>query len=218
MVLANRVPGVHAPDMSPALPGFERIKRYWDKTRNCYVAKILPGEYYVTLADEKITTVLGSCVSACIRDSHFGIGGMNHFMLPDSSRANDSWRQGPNSSAARYGSYAMETMINEILKHGGRREFLEVKLVGGGRILRGTTDIGRRNIDFVLDYIATEGLVLAGQDLGDVYPRKVVYAPASGKVQVRKLRNMHNETIVERETHYLDDLRKTPVDGGVELF
>ncbi|WJW76426.1 chemoreceptor glutamine deamidase CheD [Thiohalobacter sp. IOR34] len=204
--------------MYPALPGFEGIKRYWDKTRNCYMAKILPGEYYVTLKDEKITTVLGSCVSACIRDSRFGIGGMNHFMLPDSAREDDHWRNGPSSNATRYGSYAMEQLINEILKNGGRREFLEVKLVGGGRILRRATDVGRRNIEFVLDYIATEGLTLVGTDLGDVYPRKVVYSPASGKVQVKKLRTMHNETIVERESHYMEDLQHTPSGGDVELF
>ena len=214
----DRIPGIPAGDAQPALPGFERIKRYWDKTRNCYVAKILPGEYYVTVNEEKITTVLGSCVSACIRDPHFGIGGMNHFMLPDAGREDDGWRSGPTSNATRYGSFAMESLINEILKHGGRREFLEVKLVGGGRIMQSMTNIGERNIRFVLKYIEIEGLNLAGQDLGGIYPRKVVYCPRTGKVQVKKLRSMHNDTIIEREVHYLEDLRHTPSGGEVELF
>lgn len=201
------------------LRGFSEIKRYWDKTRDCYAAKILPGEYYVTVSAEVITTVLGSCVSACIRDPVFGIGGMNHFMLPAASQhEQDKWRTRYLSAETRYGTYAMEQLINDILKNGGNRENLEIKLVGGGRVLKQMTDIGRRNIEFVREFVETEGLRLVGEDLGDIYPRKVVYYPVSGRVQVKKLRSLHNETIIERESHYLDDITQQPTSGDAELF
>ena len=206
--------------MDQALPGFETIKRYWDRQRNRIAAKLLPGEFYVTKNRELITTVLGSCVSACIRDPDFAIGGMNHFMLPANGDTHSLSVADFRSDAARYGNYAMEQLINEILKHGGRREALEVKVFGGGRVLQHMThsDIGGRNIDFVIKYIAAEGLKIAAKDLGDIYPRKVVYDPFTGKVQVKKLRTMHNDTIVQRETGYMKVLQEEPVSGDVELF
>lgn len=203
-----------------ALNGFSHVKRYWDKMRNCYAAKILPGEYYVTRHDEIVTTVLGSCVSACIRDTEFGIGGMNHFMLPNARQGTtrDQWRTRYLSAETRYGSFAMEQLINDIQKHGGVRNNLEVKVVGGGRILASMTDVGRRNIEFVRDYLSIEGFRIVGEDLGDIFPRKVLYHPLSGKVQVKKLRSLHNETIIDRETHYLEALDQKPEAGEVELF
>jgi chemotaxis protein CheD len=201
------------------LPGFERINRYWDREVDVAAAKILPGEFYVSASGEMIITVLGSCVSACVRDPVFGVGGMNHFMLPmDSGYAGDAWRDSRISASARYGNVAMEQLINEILKNGGSRENLEVKLFGGGRIIRSMTDVGRRNIEFVRRYIESEGLKLVGEDLGGSYPRKVRFFPATGKAQVRKLRQLHNDTILSREEAYLRDIGDAPVEGGVELF
>ena len=207
------------PKMEKALPGFESIMRYWDRQQNLVIAKILPGEFYVTKHHELITTVLGSCVSACIRDPNIAIGGMNHFMLPASGVRNLDVADS-RSEAARYGNYAMEKLINEILKHGGRRQSLEIKVFGGGRVIQHMThsDIGRRNIDFVFKYVITEGLKIAAQDLGDVYPRKIVYDPHSGKVMVKKLREMHNMTIAEREASYLRALQEGPISGDIELF
>ena len=207
------------PEIKPCINGFEHIKRYWDKTHNIYTAKILPGEYYVTIHDESIVTVLGSCVSACIRDRVFGIGGMNHFMLPeDSSAGEGSWAMG--GKAARFGGFAMEQMINDILKNGGLRKNLEVKIFGGGKVIKNmsTMDVGQRNINFVKDYIKTEGLTLLSEDVGNIYPRKVMYFPASGKVKVKKLRNMHNNTIVAREMSYRTKIIEQPATGDVELF
>lgn len=200
-----------------ALRGFGHINRYLDRTRNKYSAKILPGEYYVTMEDEYIATVLGSCVSACIRDKVVGIGGMNHFMLPKSSAEKDG-KDALLSEAARYGSYAMEHMINDILKNGGKRENLEVKITGGGRIIANMTNIGQQNIAFVREYIKTEGLLLLGEEVGDIYPRKVLYHPRTGKVSIKKLRSMHNDTVQEREKAYLATIDKKPVTGDVELF
>ena len=201
------------------LPGFTHINRYWDPHEASFTAKILPGQYYVSLHGEMMVTVLGSCVSACIRDSVFGIGGMNHFMLPDGgngSAIKDSGRIIDES--ARYGVYAMELLINDILKNGGRRENLEVKITGGGRMLANMSDVGKRNIDFVRQFLVTEGLNIVAEEVGDIYPRKVHYFPNTGKVRVKKLRNMHNDAIARREGAYLRDLRKQSVQGEVELF
>ena len=197
------------------IPGFEHVSRYWDRSLEINVAKILPGEYYVTNCNEGITTVLGSCVAACIRDKLFGIGGMNHFMLPVQ---NDGGGAESYGQAERYGNFAMEHLINDILKNGGRRENLELKLFGGGKILAQLSDVGERNIEFVHEYIATEHLSVVAEDLGDIYPRKVMFFPATGKVLLKKLRTLHNSTVIERETNYLEDLKKEPVAGEVDLF
>ena len=201
------------------LRGFSDINRYWDKTHDTFAAKILPGEYYVTANNEVIVTVLGSCVSACIRDKVFGIGGMNHFMLPLNKNMNSA-DVAAMSNAGRYGNFAMEKMINEILKNGGSRENLEVKIFGGGRVLQNmqTLDIGNGNINFVREYIKTEQLNLVGEDVGDIFPRKVIYFPLTGKVKVKKLRQMHNKTIIERENNYLSTFEAKPAESDVELF
>lgn len=206
-------------EVPACLPGFEQIKRYWDRATDSVAAKILPGEYYVTINEEIIVTVLGSCVSACVRDTLFGIGGMNHFMLPVNRSQNSQWG-GELEESTRFGNFAMEKMINEILKHGGNRKNLEVKLFGGGKVITGMTtiDVGNRNIDFVREYVHTESLKLVAEDLGDIYPRKVVYNPKSGKVRVKKLRSMHTRTIAEREASYMDQLKGEPAAGDIELF
>jgi chemotaxis protein CheD len=208
------------PTCVPAsLPGFEHVNRYWDGSHGRFAAKILPGEYYVTCIDEMVVTVLGSCVSACVRDSRLGIGGMNHFMLPvNKGRSGGSWDQDSLGNSTRYGSFAMERLINDILRNGGRRQNLEVKIFGGGRILAHVTDIGRKNIDFVQHYVQTEGLRLLASDVGDVYPRKVYYLPSTGKAYVKKLMILKNETIMEREKAYMDELTAKPVGGEATLF
>jgi len=204
------------PPQPDCLPDFEHVNRYWDKVQNSWTAKILPGEYYVTTQrGEVVATTLGSCVSACIRDKVFGIGGMNHFMLPvKSEHASDDWMD----SATRYGSYAMEHLINDILKNGGNRKNLEVKLTGGGRIMANMSDVGARNIDFAIEYLQTENLDVIVQDLGDIYPRKVVYYPETGRLRVKKLQTLHNETLMQREQAYQHELDVQPDSGGIELF
>lgn len=200
-----------------ALRGFGHVKRYWDKTNNKIVAKILPGELYVTKIDEIITTVLGSCISACIRDPYAGIGGMNHFMLPV-SKDMSLLKLKDTSAAARYGNFAMEQLINEILKHGGDRNNLEVKLFGGGRVLTHMTDVGKRNIAFAIEYVKLEGLKVISEDLGDIYPRKIQYDPLTGKARMKKLRTMHNQTIAQREEAYMHEIEEKPASGEIELF
>ena len=205
------------PRLPLALPGFEHVRRSWNNTYGTYAARLLPGEYYVTVNDEGVYTTLGSCISACIRDRVTGVGGMNHFMLPASADA-DGWKSTSLSAATRYGNFAMEHLINVILKNGGQRHNLEVKLFGGGRILQNMTDVGMRNIVFVRDYIQTEGLRVVAEDVGDIYPRMVVYFPATGKVRVKRLRSLHNNTIVEEEIRYISTVESKPVGGDIELF
>ena len=204
------------PAQPDCLPDFNDINRYWDREHGVWTAKILPGEYYVTVSpDEIIATTLGSCVSACIRDKVFGIGGMNHFMLPKKAEhSSDDWMD----SATRYGSFAMEHLINDILKAGGSRKNLEIKLTGGGRIMKGMSDVGARNGTFALEYLKAEGLEVISEDLGDIYPRKVLYYPATGRLRVKRLRSMHNETLVQREEAYQHELEEQPDSGGVDLF
>ncbi len=201
------------------LPEFGHMSSYWDPIQNVEVVRILAGEYYVTHCQEMITTVLGSCVSVCVRDKVVNIGGMNHFMLPDDNRTNGNAGHRGLSADAAYGSYAMERLINCILKYGGRRENLEIKIFGGGRIMGGMTDIGLQNIAFIRDYLRTEGLGVTAEDVGGDLPRRMAYLPATGKVLVKRLRNIRNETIIKQETAYLDDLRRDGSKGGeVELF
>ncbi|MFZ6686122.1 chemoreceptor glutamine deamidase CheD [Undibacterium sp. SXout11W] len=189
---------------------------YYDRTFDCDAAKILPGEFYFTNKDMLIVTVLGSCVSACIRDRVSGVGGMNHFMLPDTGGDADN----PVSASMRYGTYAMEVLINELLKAGAKRENLEAKVFGGGNVLRGFTaiNVGERNAKFVLDYLKAERMRVIAEDLNDIYPRKVYFFPKTGKVLVKKLKVEHNDTLKRREQDYASRLKSTSVGGEVDLF
>ena len=214
--------GRHAPDDShplPALPQFAHVQRYWDQALGCYVARVLPGEYFVTCNTEAVSTVLGSCVSACIRDTRLNVGGMNLFMLPlDASNGGSAWGEAV-SSATRYGNVAMERLINEILKLGGRRQDLEIKLVGGGRVLSDmTTDIGARNIEFVRHFMEQEGFRVLNEDLGDTFARRVIYFPQSGRMRVRKLVSGRDEILVAQERAYRQRLHTAPIEGEIELF
>jgi chemotaxis protein CheD len=195
--------------MSPALEEQFATNLYYDRTFDRDAAKILPGEFYFTYKDMVIVTVLGSCVAACIRDR-----GMNHFMLPDS----DS--NGPVSTSARYGNYAMEVLINELLKAGAARENLEAKVFGGGNVLRGFTaiNVGERNAQFVRDYLRTENIRIVAEDLNDIHPRKVYFFPRSGKVLVKKLTRLNNNTLVNREQDYASRLQSNQIAGAVDLF
>ena len=187
---------------------------YYDGAHARNAIKILPGEYYVTDRDILLVTVLGSCVSACIRDPRVGVAGMNHFMLPEGREG-----EGVLSASARYGSYAMELLINQLLKLGARRNALEAKVFGGGNVLPGLTlsNVGERNAAFVLDYLATERIPVAARDLGGLHPRKIYQFAQSGRVRVKQLARTNNDTVFARERDYRRQL-EAPVAGDVELF
>ena len=188
--------------------------RYYDRTFDSQAIKVLPGEYFVTTTDMVLVTVLGSCVSACIRDTQKGIGGMNHFMLAESQD------RGALSASARYGTFAMEILINHLMKLGARRDHLEAKVFGGGRVMAslGSSMVGERNAALVLEFLKTEGIPIAARDLLDVTPRKVYFFPSTGRVLVKKLARMHNDTLARREREYAERLVEAPPAGDVELF
>jgi chemotaxis protein CheD len=195
---------------------FAHIRHMRDARFPHEIAAILPGEFVVSDTPMIVYTVLGSCISACIRDPVVCVGGMNHFMLPKPKEdGNDSWGE-----STRYGSYAMESLINEVLKRGGRKSRLEVKLFGAGKIYDGNIDVGARNVEWVLGFLQTEGLTAVKTDLGDVCPRKVYYFTDSGRVLLKKIKRLKHETIVKREQEYATKIQAVgkPVEEDVTLF
>jgi chemotaxis protein CheD len=188
---------------------------YYDRSLEKPAAKLLPGEYYVTAEDMVLVTVLGSCVAACIRDTVSGIGGMNHFMLPDGTSDVDG-----SGASARYGVFAMELLINSLLKMGARKHNFEAKVFGGGNVMKSLNHsvVGKRNAEFVLEFLAAERIRVAAKDLEDIYPRKVYFFPHSGMVRVKKITVAHNSTIYERESDYGTRITRLDRGGEVELF
>lgn len=186
-----------------------------DWRRGAPTVRVLPGEAYVTSrTDETIVTVLGSCVAACIRNPATGFGGLNHFMLPES----DSGIWNGASAALRYGNYAMEVLINEVLKSGCRRQDLEIKLFGGADLTEGPTLIGSSNVSFVLEYLKAEDLAVASADLGGCYGRRIHYSPSTGVVHRLLLGTAVHPAFLEEEHSFKDRLARTKVEGEVDLF
>lgn len=197
----------------------EKLGSYWDCRFSREVVKILPGEYFVCKDTRMIVTVLGSCVAACIRDKELKIGGMNHFMLPQAGRyAHHRVAVVDDSDAARYGNVAMERLVNDILKMGGRRKNLTAKIFGGGRITNATVDIGGDNINFVYDYLGLEGITILSEDVGGTLPRKVYYIPETDDVFIKKIERMNNDTITRRENSYIQSLNKKDTEGEVTFL
>lgn len=192
------------------------MQKFFDPVEGINSIKVLPGEFYVTKENEKIETVLGSCVSACVRDPVAGVGGINHFMLPVDK--NTPQVKSELADANRYGNYAMENLVNAILQMGGQRSRLEFKVFGGGRIMSQLTNVGWYNIGFAFDYLHTEGFKVVSQDIGDIYPRKIVYYPQTGRVKVRRLNAMHTQTLSDQELSYISNVQSKPVEGSIDLF
>lgn len=205
-------PGLDALRNRPRKPG-EASFFYYDHHFQFNAVKVLPGEYFVTSENIVICTVLGSCIAACLWDRALNVGGMNHFMLPEGDSADIS---------GRYGSYAMEVLINEMIKLGARRETMQAKIFGGGQVMANftTMNVGERNTDFVTQYLHTERIPIVSEDVMDIYPRKVVYFPVTGKAMVKRLAHAHPESLVEQERSRgsAAQLAKTNAGGSVDLF
>ena len=192
-----------------ALPHLSHISRYWDRETNRFAARVLPGEHYVTRADETVCTVVGSCVSTCVRDTRRGVGGMNHFLLPHSTANDEGDADTTSTGKFRRSHAAMERLINDILMLGGRAQDIEITLVGGGHIAQGIpAELGTFNIELVRSYVQAEGLRIAGEDVGDVFPRRIQYFPSSGQITVKKLTAIHPSTVAERDTRLLSSLQQ----------
>lgn len=194
------------------VPGFQDFKLFWEPRWNCYAVKVKPGEFYIARSNMVLTTVLGSCISACIYDPQAGYGGMNHFMLPASHSNADMGR------SLRYGLFAMEQLINELMKHGCSRERMQVKLAGGGEMMRGYSSVGQQNINFIMQYIQDEGLNLLADDLGGDRARRVAYFPIEGRMLVNKLDHREDQRLIEEERSYSIDVDQHMDDADVELF
>jgi chemotaxis protein CheD len=205
-------------EIAPASDAGVRIaggRRFFDSTADAWVVTVFPGEFYVTAKpDEVLVTVLGSCVSACIRDPVIGIGGMNHFMLPQSQ----SGRWGADAEPTRFGNFAMEKLINELIKAGGARERMEIKVFGGGNVTESTQAIGTQNADFVLRFLEAEGLRWVADDLGGDHPRRIHYYPKTGRVIRRLLVSSEFDTIARDESDYASRLSARKTAGEIQLF
>lgn len=207
-----RVRQYNAPKNYKPTQGFENIHYHWDEAAKSWIVQILPGEYYVTHAEEIIATVLGSCVSTCVRDRNTGLGGMNHFMLPEDPRKDKG------GDALRYGCFAVERLINELLKRGAERGELEIKVFGGGRVLAGLGDIGRSNVEFVRNYLHEERLCSVAEDVGGPWARRLRYYPRTGRALVKHLPMREAAKIGSREQDFRAKLQTERVIGEVELF
>lgn len=198
--------------------------RHFDHLHRGNLIKVLPGEYKVTAEPtDLIVTTLGSCVSACIRDPRTGLGGMNHFMLPLSRDGGGTWAGA--SKVMRYGNHAMETLINEIVRTGCPRSELEIKVFGGGNVMKGRTDIGHQNARFVMEYLKNEGLEAVAADLGGDSARRIYYSPADGSVKRLLLKRSSDEKELKNSessyTKRLENQVKHEVetaDDDIELF
>ncbi|HOB95660.1 MAG TPA: chemoreceptor glutamine deamidase CheD [Aquabacterium sp.] len=217
-------PGATPPATASGSAGASRLERlkaaprkpgqasffFWDAHFRNDAVKVLPGEYFVYDEDLLITTTLGSCIAACLWDRERRIGGMNHFMLPEGA-----------GESGRYGSFAMELLINEMMKRGASRLTLEAKIFGGGAVIGGMSSInvGERNTQFVIDYLQTERIPIVSRDVLEIYPRKVCFLPGSGKAMVKRLAPTHNDAFVAQDR--IAAQKAAPVSsagGSVDLF
>jgi chemotaxis protein CheD len=206
------LPGLRSLKQRPRRPG-EAGFFFYDAHFKSEAVKVLPGEHFVHDEDILITTTLGSCIAACLWDRQRRVGGMNHFMLPEGLGAE------PGNASGRYGSYAMELLINELIKRGATRQTLEAKVFGGGAVISGmnSLNVGERNTRFVMDYLRTERVAVVSKDVMDIYPRKVCFWPASGKAMVKRLAPASAEHLVAQERAATRAPAAAP-GGTVDLF
>jgi len=192
----------------PRKPG-EASFFFYDAFFKNDAVKILPCEYFVYDEDILIMTTLGSCIAACLWDREAKIGGMNHFMLPDGD-----------AGSGRYGSYAMELLINEMMKHGATRATMEAKVFGGGQVIDGmsTMNIGERNTAFVMDYLKTERIPIVSKDVLGPHPRKVCFLPASGKAMVKRLASANTSALAAQDIAARQAVPQSTGGGSVDLF
>ena len=206
-------PGISLEELKarPVKPG-QASFYFFDNHFQHNAVKVLPGEYFVTNENVMLITVLGSCIAACLWDSRVGVGGMNHFMLPEGDSSDMS---------GRYGSYAMELLINEMMKLGARREFLQAKIFGGGRVISSFTNlnVGERNTEFVRDYLRTERIPVVSEDVLDIFPRKVVFFGTSGKAMVKRLAHTQTDAIAAQEVRgNAASVVRATRGGSVDIF
>lgn len=181
------------------------------------ITTVHQGDCHVSdAADVTFSTVLGSCIAACVRDTAANVGGMNHFLLAEQSgSAKDRY-----GASARYGAYAMEELINKVLKKGtGHKGNLEVKVFGGGKINSSLADVGAKNIDFVHKFLSDEGFRISSEDMGGTFARRVLFSPTTGRVRIKRLDSATGQSVVREEMAIAgkQEVAK-PQDDDIELF
>lgn len=187
-------------------------RRFYDPKFESMAVTILPGDYFISKdPEEMLVTILGSCVAACIRDVKLGVGGMNHFLL--ASPTSDV-----SSPSNRYGSFAMEELINALLKMGAKKENFEAKVFGGARVINSSIQIGDNNSSFVRDYLLKEKIPIVSEDLGGDRPRRIHFWPSTGRVARHLLQNAETRMVISQEDNYRKKLTQQPRGNGVELF
>ncbi|MFK5983987.1 MAG: chemoreceptor glutamine deamidase CheD [Pseudomonadota bacterium] len=193
---------------------------YWDPRFKRHTVKLLPGEYHTTTGKEILVTVLGSCIAACIRDTRSGIGGMNHFLLPEQKKKPETsnWAENYESSETRYGDLAMEMLINDIIKRGGNRSFFEAKIFGGAQMFESNMKVGERNIEFVSNYLKVESIPVVSNDVAGSHGRKIYYIPETGDIFLKRIISIHNNTIEKREKAYLKKAKQSRTEAEIDFF
>jgi chemotaxis protein CheD len=191
--------------------------RFFDRARSTWVLRLLPGEFATSKKaldklsslppSQGLMTVLGSCVAVCLMDKSAGVMGMNHFMLPEQLDPAylEHYETNPANRSARYGSYAMELLINALLAQGAKREHLGAWIFGGGQILAGMTDIGQSNVQFATQYLLREKIKIKGQDTGGKLARKLYFAPELSAPECRLIQESLNR-VQHREIRHAASL------------
>jgi chemotaxis protein CheD len=202
------------PAEPPVTDYFSGKKSYFDPRESITIVKIFSGDWHVsTKSGEMLVTILGSCVSACIRDPITRVGGMNHFLLPGDDKTDNQI-----SDAARYGVFAMESLLNGILNAGGRKDRLEIKVFGGGNVINNSARIGSKNAKFIREFLQREGLRITSEDLEGDLPRRLHYYSDTGKVMMRLLKRKEDMVVVAEEERYTKQISNKPIEGDIELF
>ncbi len=190
---------------------------YFDKTFDSYLVPVAAGFFgWSGQKNLAFTTTLGSCVSVCVSDMNLGIGGINHFLLPDLPGGGGHTA----SEAARYGSAAIEILLNALYANGAARNDLVVKVFGGGKVVSGVSaDVGGRNAEFARTFFRNERIRVTSEDTGGKTGRKVIFFPSSGRALVRPVMTSQDiDKIAEKELKTYQRLEKTRTEGDVELF
>ncbi len=192
-----------------------KSQKYFDQRIKGETVFVLPGHHFVQSdSNTPISTLLGSCVAACIRDTASKAGGLNHFLLPDGSENSDEFQ------SSRYGVNAMEVLINDLLKMGAQKKNLEAKVFGGAQVIQTSSmeAVGTQNGEFVKGYLRSEEIPILAEDLGGESPRRIYFFPATGKVSVLRIPSAASDEIRNAEL----EMRKRAIaksrPGGVELF
>lgn len=186
---------------------------YFDREMQRKAVKVQPGEFYAANKDSAITTVLGSCVSVCLLDLRQGVCGLNHIMLPEPA-------EHLLSPSARYGSYAMEMLINSLLQLGAKRANFQAKVFGGGNVMHSnlSQQVGARNVAFVRQYLNREAIPVMAENVLGTFPRKIVLLTRTGEVKMKRLGNWQQAKVIEQEQSFRHQLDSTCLTGQAELF